>query len=166
MPKDTTKSPARSQSVRHNPLHEDLTATSIVQPRKEERQKRRRAESKSSNNGYVDAQLSRKILQIAREQQDELEAEGEGGAGIPSQRKGSLKSTSAASAQPADNFLLPHDAKVETWEDESDGEDYEDEYGEEEIEEIVCPPLVLLVSRRSSIVLYINCSATLMEDGK
>ncbi|EWC44222.1 hypothetical protein DRE_06967 [Drechslerella stenobrocha 248] len=121
MPKDVAKSPSARQA-RHNPLYEDLTAAKTVSS-KPTRQKRK--VSKDSGNdvdGFVDPALSRKILQLAREQQDELD----GG-------------QAAKGPKPVvDNFLVPQNQGVGDWEDESDEDDgqYEDEYGDDVVEEV------------------------------
>ncbi|CCX31895.1 Bystin-domain-containing protein [Pyronema domesticum] len=74
MPKATI-SDARSQR-RHNPLHEELIETSTGGPlRKVARNKRKEKQDKPED--YVDSGLSKKILQLAKEQQDEIEEEKE-----------------------------------------------------------------------------------------
>ncbi|KAF3162891.1 snoRNA-binding rRNA-processing protein [Orbilia oligospora] len=123
MPKDTAKSQTNRQA-RHNPLYEDLTVSKTVSS-KPTREKRRASKDarKSSDEGFVDSMLSRKILQLAKEQQDELEEE------KPSQNGKSV----------VDNFLIPHQG-VGEWEDESDDEDddqYQDEYGDDDVVEEV-----------------------------
>ncbi|KAF3310708.1 snoRNA-binding rRNA-processing protein [Orbilia oligospora] len=123
MPKDTAKSQTNRQA-RHNPLYEDLTVSKTVSS-KPTREKRRASKDarKSSDEGFVDSTLSRKILQLAKEQQDELEEE------KPSQSGKSV----------VDNFLIPHQG-VGEWEDESDDEDddqYQDEYGDDDVAEEV-----------------------------
>src|SRR5437667_2487374 len=98
MPKDP-KSPS-SRTNRHNPLHEDLADATIVKPRNTERHKKRRDRNHSnpSSENYVDSKLSRKILQIAREQQDELDEESRPIHGKPNA------------------FLTPQDPKDGEWE--------------------------------------------------
>ncbi|KAF3910365.1 Bystin [Dactylellina cionopaga] len=125
MPKETSKSPLNKPS-RHNPLYEDLTAAKDgAAPSKATRQKRKASkDTRSDDEGFVDPALSRKILQLARQQQDELD---EG------------KTTSKGAKPVVDNFLVPHQG-VGEWEDESDGYDndqYEDEYGDEDVAEEV-----------------------------
>jgi hypothetical protein len=74
MPKATAPD-ARSQR-RHNPLHEELIETSTGGPlRKVARNKRKEKQDKPED--YVDSGLSKKILQLAKEQQDEIEEEKE-----------------------------------------------------------------------------------------
>ncbi|KAK6501111.1 snoRNA-binding rRNA-processing protein [Arthrobotrys musiformis] len=123
MPKDTTKSQSNRQA-RHNPLYEDLTASKTASS-KPTRQKRKASKDgrNDTDEGFVDPMLSRKILQLAREQQDELEGEKPTKNGKP----------------PVDNFLIPHQG-VGEWEDESDEDDddqYQDEYGDDEVVEEV-----------------------------
>lgn len=65
MPKDAPRAHRR-----HNPLHEEILENTPGTLRKVSRSKRKERSSKPDE--YVDAGLSRKILQIAREQQDEL----------------------------------------------------------------------------------------------
>ncbi|KAK6341696.1 snoRNA-binding rRNA-processing protein [Orbilia brochopaga] len=122
MPKEITKSPVARQA-RHNPLYEDL-AVSKTATSKPTRQKRKASkDARSNEDGFVDPALSRKILQLAREQQDEFE-EGK---------------KSKSSKQAVDNFLIPHHQSVGEWEDESDDDDdeYQDEYGDDEVVEEV-----------------------------
>lgn len=110
MPKDGTRAHRR-----HNPLHEEILENTPGTLRKVSRSKRKERASKPDE--YVDAELSKKILQIAREQQDELvdEAAALGGGFMGSVRW------------------------EEHSEDEDSGGDYEDEgFGEDEIiEELV-----------------------------
>ncbi|KAF3927533.1 Bystin [Arthrobotrys entomopaga] len=125
MPKEPPKSPA-SRQARHNPLFEDLTASSKPTPSSANRQKRKASkDSRSDNEGFVDPNLSRKILQLAREQQDELDQE---------------RSSSKPAKPVVDNFLIPQNQGVGEWEDESDDDDddkYPDEYDDEDVVEEV-----------------------------
>lgn len=68
MPKDASAAPRAHR--RHNPLHEEILENTPGNLRKVSRSKRKERSSKPDE--YVDAGLSKKILQIAREQQDEL----------------------------------------------------------------------------------------------
>ncbi|KAL0638945.1 snoRNA-binding rRNA-processing protein [Maublancomyces gigas] len=68
MPKDGAAVPRAHR--RHNPLHEEILENTPGTLRQVSRSKRKERSSKPDE--YVDAGLSRKILQIAREQQDEL----------------------------------------------------------------------------------------------
>ncbi|KAK6532247.1 snoRNA-binding rRNA-processing protein [Arthrobotrys megalospora] len=123
MPKDAAKSSSNRQA-RHNPLYEDLTASKTVSsnPHRQKRKASKDARN-DGDEGFVDPMLSRKILQLAKEQQDELEAEKPTKNGKPA----------------VDNFLIPHQG-VGEWEDESDEEDddqYQDEYGGDDVAEEV-----------------------------
>lgn len=113
---------------RHAPLHEDLLAHDRHGAvRKTQRVKRKERSERTED--FVDAGLSRKILQIAREQQDEVEHE-EAGA--------------AAAANGTQFFAmngLRSPQSAGSWEDEdSDDEFANDTYGDDEyIEEtVVC----------------------------
>lgn len=59
---------------RHNPLHRDIT-TNGGNLRETPRFSGRKESSTKEDEGFLDASTSRKILQLAKEQQDELEAE-------------------------------------------------------------------------------------------
>lgn len=59
---------------RHNPLHRDIT-TNGGNLRETPRPSSRKESSTKEEEGFLDASTSRKILQLAKEQQDELEAE-------------------------------------------------------------------------------------------
>lgn len=109
MPKDSAR-PHR----RHNPLHEEILENTPGNLRKVSRSKRKERASKPDE--YVDASLSKKILQIAREQQDELVDE----AALRPDFMGSVR-------------------WEERYEDEDSEGDYEDaDFGEDEIiEEVV-----------------------------
>ncbi|KAJ6262849.1 Bystin [Drechslerella dactyloides] len=122
MPKDISKSPSARQA-RHNPLYEDLTASKTATSKPVRQKRKASKDGRSNEEGFVDPALSRKILQLAREQQDEVEE----------------PKTSKSSKQAADNFLIPHHQSVGEWEDESDEDDdeYEDEYGDEDVAEEV-----------------------------
>ncbi|KAI5813093.1 Bystin-domain-containing protein [Pyronema omphalodes] len=74
MPKATA--PDSRTQRRHNPLHEELIETSTGGPlRKVARNKRKEKQDRPED--YVDSGLSKKILQLAKEQQDEIEEEKE-----------------------------------------------------------------------------------------
>lgn len=73
MPKDSAAVAGPRAHRRHNPLHEELLEHAPGNPRKTAHSKRKERSSSSSKSAdYVDAGMSKKILQIAREQQDEL----------------------------------------------------------------------------------------------
>lgn len=119
MPKDIASGPR--QHRRHNPLHEEILENAPGSLRKVSRAKRRERQSKPDE--YVDSGMSKKILQIAREQQDELEDE----AAISAAMRGDFMGAAAR-------------MRFED-EDEEDSEgEYEDaDFGDEEIiEEVVC----------------------------
>ncbi|KAF8427784.1 Bystin-domain-containing protein [Tirmania nivea] len=137
MPKDTTS--ARTTSRRHNPLHEELASHNTARPRPSRPSKHRSpdGEDDHSSNVYVDAGLSRKILRIAREQQDELEEEQKRSSsrgrsnGVISPGGSSTGSGFSASA-----IRFNADEYDEESEEEYAGEQYgDDEY--EEVEEVV-----------------------------
>lgn len=119
MPKESTSGPRPHR--RHNPLHEELLEDSPGNLRKVSRAKRKERQSKPEE--YVDSSMSKKILQIAREQQDELQDE----AAVSAAMKGNFMGAAA-------QMRFDQDA-----EEDSEGE-YEDaDFGEEEIvEEVVC----------------------------
>ncbi|KAL7276672.1 snoRNA-binding rRNA-processing protein [Rhizina undulata] len=108
MPKEPSARPQR----RHNPLHEELLATENGGVRKVARTKRREKQDRSEE--YVGSGMSKKILQIAKEQQDEIEDEEEShgpGAGIG-------------------GFLGA--AGAMRFDEEEDEDEFKEEYGEEE----------------------------------
>lgn len=118
MPKESTSGPRPHR--RHNPLHEELLEDVSGNLRKVSRAKRKERQSKPEE--YVDSNLSKKILQIAREQQDELQDE------------------AAASAAMQGNFMgVAAQMRFDQEEEEVDSErEYEDaDFGEEEIVEEV-----------------------------
>ncbi|KAF3939623.1 Bystin [Dactylella cylindrospora] len=122
MPKDLTKSPTARQA-RHNPLYEDLTASRTASSKPTRQKKKASKSDKDQEEGFVDPALSRKILQLARDQQDEVDGDKP------------FKSSKLA----VDNFLIPHQG-VGEWEDESeddDDEEYQDEYGDDGVAEEV-----------------------------
>ncbi|EPS38084.1 hypothetical protein H072_8186 [Dactylellina haptotyla CBS 200.50] len=123
MPKDLTKSPA-SRQARHNPLYEDLTAAKTATSKPARQKRKVSKDARNDEDGFVDPNLSRKILQLAREQQNELHDE-----------RHSTNTTKPA----VDNFLIPQQG-VGDWEDESDNDDdddddgrYQDEYGPDDV---------------------------------
>lgn len=138
MPKDTTS--ARTNSRRHNPLHEELVSQNTARPKPSRVSKHRYPDAEDdhhSSNAYVDAGLSRKILRIAREQQDELEEEEKGGSSR--QRSNGVVSpggSSTGSGFSASAIRFNADEYDEESEEEYDGEEYgDDEY--EDVEEVV-----------------------------
>lgn len=135
MPKDTTSS--RLSTRRHNPFHEELIAHNSVRPKASRPKHRSNDEDDSGNrNDYVDPGLSRKILRMAREQQDELEDEGSQG----SARRRSNGVTSPGGSSTGSGFSAMRFSTAE--EDEESEEEYDaEEFGEDEyedVEEVVC----------------------------
>ncbi|KAH8148971.1 uncharacterized protein LAJ45_06946 [Morchella importuna] len=117
MPKESTSGPRPHR--RHNPLHEELLEDAPGNLRKVSRAKRKERQSKPEE--YVDSSMSKKILQIAREQQDELQDE----AAVSAAMNGNFMGAAA-------QMRFDQDA-----EEDSEGE-YEDaDFGEEEIVEEV-----------------------------
>lgn len=121
--------PKEQSQRRHAPLHEEL----INQEgpiRKIGRDKRKERSERSEQ--FVDAGLSRKILQIAKEQQDELESRG-----------------SPGSADSRDLFAGLRSPTAEYNSDEEDDEEFGDEeyVDEEVVVSIHCfhPMLMLLL---------------------
>ena len=101
---------------RHNPLHRDITSSGgklREQPRKS-----KKPAKKEEEDGYLDAATSRKILQLAKEQQEEIELEENGG--VTKEKKTTVF------------------APLQDLESDSDSEEYsdleEEIYEEEEIE--------------------------------
>jgi len=80
MPKDSSTSATRLQH-RHNPLHEELLENGPGgRLRKVARTKSKEKQDRSEH--YVDSDLSQRILQIAKEQQDEIQMEDEDSASV------------------------------------------------------------------------------------
>ena len=118
MPKDTMAPQPRAHR-RHNPLHEELLETSHGpgQLRKVARNKRKEKQERAEE--YVDSGLSKRILQLAKEQQDEIAEE-----------------RAAATAIGADAFLgrtgvAPTRFQVRQEEEESDEGEFEDDVFED-----------------------------------
>ncbi|KAJ2851271.1 snoRNA-binding rRNA-processing protein [Coemansia brasiliensis] len=110
MPKASSK-----KKQRHDPLHVEMRADGLVQSKNREKytERENRRMLKESNDGYVDPKTSRRLLEIAREQQEEIEAE-EGGDQYPD---------------------FPEDEAAELSDESDEGKEYsEDEYDYEEEE--------------------------------
>ena len=159
MPKDHAATANGRQARRHNPLplHEELLAHDSVRT-KPSRQKRRDATDGRAQ--FVDAGLSKKILQIAKEQQDEIDQEASAN-GTASIKRRSLGSSRGGSSDQnglgALRFSQIRDDDDDEDEDDDDeeynglGGDEEEEY--EEVEEVVWyTPIYFLTQniRRSS----------------
>ena len=64
------------EKQRHNPLHRDITTTG-GNLREVPRRSNQKVSASNEDDGFLDAATSRKILQLAKEQQEELENEEE-----------------------------------------------------------------------------------------
>ena len=117
MPKEV----APRQSRRHNPLHDDLVENDSGNLRRIARSKRKEKHEKFEN--YVDSGLSKRILKIARDQQDELHEE------------------EAEEATARGEFFGSAAQMRFQDEEESDEDEYEESnFGEDDtVEEVVCP---------------------------
>lgn len=137
MPKDAS---SRTTSRRHNPLHEELVAHNSVRPKPSRPTKHRDNDPDMPNGEYVDAGLSRKILRMAREQQDELE--GEDAPGGASRRTSNGVISPGGSSTGSGGFSAIR-FNAEDEDDESEEEYDAEEFGEDEyedVEEVVCSP--------------------------
>jgi len=116
MPKEV----APRQGRRHNPLHDDLVENDSGNLRRTARSKRKEKIEKIEN--YVDSGLSKRILKIARDQQDELQEE-----------------EAERTAARGEFFGSAGQIRFQD-EEESDEEEYEEaDFGEDDIvEEVVC----------------------------
>lgn len=110
---------------RHNPLHRDITISGgnlRVTPRQASQKGNQR--SAAEEEGYLDASTSRKILQLAKEQQEELNFEEERESSV---HGNAFAQSMKSQSEPDDDF--------EENEDSEEYSDYEEEYyDEEEIE--------------------------------
>ncbi|GEQ70714.1 hypothetical protein JCM33374_g4393 [Metschnikowia sp. JCM 33374] len=108
---------------RHNPLHRDITTSGGTLREKPRSGSKNKSSKEPQEEGYLDAATSRKILQLAKEQQEEVDEEENAGDGS----RTSLGDSSAFSQN-----------KDLDQEDESDSEEYsdleEEFYEEEELE--------------------------------
>jgi essential nuclear protein 1 len=122
MPK--LKADAKSSKQRHDPFHVELTEQNgILKSQAKFKKNRNRGEDEGNDQpGYVDAGLSRKILQMAKEQQEEVEGE-------------------ESDDRYADQFELDDEITTGQFYDE-DEEDDDEEYEEyeEEIEDLEVDP--------------------------
>lgn len=126
MPK-ATSSRAAAAARRHNPLAEDIT--SVGHLRTQSSKKGKRASDEDGDNGqhFIDAKMSRKILQIGQELADEDAAE---------------QKLAMGTAEPKSNTAFDFDSRFED-EPLSDDEKFEnDEWVDEEVEEVVCALLM------------------------
>ncbi|CUS13134.1 unnamed protein product [Tuber aestivum] len=115
MPKEV----APRQSRRHNPLHDDLVENDSGNLQKIARS--RRKEKHENFESYVDSGLSKRILKIARDQQDELHEE-----------------EAEKNAAQGEFFGSAADIRFQDEEEESDEEEYDEvDFGEDDIVEEV-----------------------------
>lgn len=120
MPKDSSAAAARQQR-RHNPLHEELIESGDGgHLRKVARNKRK--EKQNQPEAFVDSNLSKRILHLAKEQQDEILMETEA--------TGPAATTNINFGGSAGQMRFEEDPES----DEGEYEDYGDD--EEEVEEI------------------------------
>lgn len=123
MPK-ATSSRAAAAARRHNPLADDITSVGHLRTQSSKKGKRQsQSEDEDGSNGqrFVDAKMSRKILQIGQELADEDAAE-----------------QKLAMGAPKSNAAFEFDTRLED-EPLSDDEKFEnDEWVDEEVEEVVC----------------------------
>lgn len=140
MPKDPPAS-TRAFVRRHNPvpLPEELLAHDSVRVKPTRAKRRGHTHDDSDNEKrdaggkYVDAGLSRKILRMAREQQGEIEAEGESGS--VKRRTNGLASPGGSSSGSLNGFSMMR-VTAEEYGDDSE-EDYDgDTFGEDEYEDV------------------------------
>ncbi|KAF8473150.1 Bystin-domain-containing protein [Kalaharituber pfeilii] len=146
MPKDLQSASASTRHARrHNPipLHEELLAHESVR-QKPSRQKRRgeanddgEEEGHGAQNGrvggVVDAGMSRKILQMAREQQDEVEMEGaqqqQNGRRVERRRSGGSRVTLGSSSSSGSSELSSMRFNSVDEEDENEEDEEYASYG-------------------------------------
>ncbi|KAL1916665.1 uncharacterized protein VTP21DRAFT_5369 [Calcarisporiella thermophila] len=118
-----------TQKQRHDPLHVQLDSTKNPSTRPTSRSKfaaRSEARNAVQDSTYVDAKLSKKILKIAREQQDEIEAEE-----MSDEEEEEVKNERATERVHSIRDLFDSDNEEDV------KEDYEElEGGDEEIEEL------------------------------
>lgn len=125
MPKATS---SRSAAVgrRHNPLAEDIVATGHLRTHSSKNSKRKSQSDEDQDDGerFIDAKMSRKILQIGQELADEDAAE---------------QRTSLGNIAAKDNTAFDFESRFEDDEAFSDDEKFQDDpWGdEEEIEQVV-----------------------------
>lgn len=125
MPKATSSRAAAAR--RHNPLADDITSVGHLRTQSSKKDKRQsQGEDEDGSNGqrFVDAKMSRKILQIGQELADEDAAE--------------QKLAMGAMEPNKSNAAFEFDTRFED-EPLSDDEKFEnDEWVDDEVEEVVC----------------------------
>lgn len=147
MPKATT--PSRTTGRRHNPLVDDILSASNLRTKSSKRKSKLADGDEEEGPGYIDSKTSRKILQIGRDLIEEDAAEG----------KRAL-SVDAEKLSTAFDFTSRFDGEDIISDDEDKFE--EDQWGDEDIEDVVCSStrslrertiigMDLLIGRRKSI---------------
>lgn len=125
MPK-ATPSRAAAAARRHNPLADDITSVGHLRTQSSKKDKlRSQGEDEDGNNAqrFIDAKMSRKILQIGQELADEDAAE---------------QNLAMDAVEPKANAAFDFDTRFED-EPLSDDEKFEnEEWVDDEVEEIVC----------------------------
>jgi essential nuclear protein 1 len=122
MPKATSSRAAAAR--RHNPLAEDISAVGHLRTQSSKKGKRQSDEDENGENGqrYVDAKMSRNILQMGQELADEDAAE---------------QKLAMGTEEPKPNAAFEFDTRFED-EALSDDEKFEnDDWVDEEVEELV-----------------------------
>lgn len=129
MPKASTSSRSAAAARRHNPLADDLTSAGQLRTQSAKKNKRNSQSEEDGHDGerFVDAKMSRKILQIGQELADEDAAE---------------RSAAMGETRGKVNSAFDFESRFEDDEPLSDDEEKfaEDQWGEDEIEEVVCSP--------------------------
>lgn len=127
MPKAATSSRSATANLRHNPLSEDILSSGHLRTQSSKKSKRKSRPDEDGEDGdrFVDAKLSRKILQIGQELADEDAEEQRNATGKSKER-----------SNPAFDF----DTRFEDDEVQSEDEEQlgDDQWVEDEVEEIVC----------------------------
>lgn len=127
MPK-TPNSRAAAAARRHNPLAEDIVSAGHLRTQSSKKGKRRENDEEDGENGerYIDAKMSRKILQIGQDLADEDAAE----------------QKAVGSTEPKVNTAFDFDSRFDDEEPMSDDEDKfgDEEWIDEEVEEVVRVP--------------------------
>ena len=138
MPK-ASSSRAAAMARRHNPLAEDITSAGHLRTQSSKKGKAKVADEEEGENGqrFVDAKMSRNILQLGQELADEDAAE---------QAKGAAK--------PQSNGAFEFDTRFEEDEAFSDDEDkFEtDDWVDDEVEQVVRQPPSLDIQLRLTLL--------------
>lgn len=132
MPRATTSSKGKA---RHDPLHvqigEDETYAKFGRVSTSKREKKRREENENELDVVLDAKTSRKIFDLAKDQQEELDMVDDEGADEGSDLEDNIRSSERMDTKRA--------ARAPIMED-SDEDEHEDEYPDEEYEELEIDP--------------------------